>query len=62
MSELENIQNHTHGEIPEGEYTILKVKNIKFPQEDLNDFNVNLPCITFNLFKTLLNENRFNPT
>ena len=38
MSELENILNHTDGEIPEGKYTILKVKNIKFPQEDLNDF------------------------
>ena len=36
--EIENIKNNTNGEIPNEKFTILRVKNVQFPEQELNDF------------------------
>lgn len=38
MSEIENIANKIEGEIPFSKYDILRVVNIEFPEEILNNF------------------------
>jgi len=49
MTEIENIQQHNNGEIPNGKYDIICIKNIENPEQELTDLKETVMIILENI-------------